>query len=149
MGKIEEGIYPVHENEFQIGTKGMASEEGDFVMPKGLENFAPSFDNGVEEYNPMENKGWLERLLTSKSWALSFTGKRVVGDPGNDYIASMVFAIGQAAYVPLIWNLPDGTVVKQKMVCSVTNNGGGDSTGIAALEFEMQSSGKPEVTPAA
>lgn len=97
----------------------------------------------------MENEGWIERLLTSKSWSISFTGKRVIGDVGNDFIANKLFAIGQGAYVPFKWTMPNGTEIKQKMVCSVTNNGGGDSTNVGALEFELQSSGKPEVTPAA
>lgn len=150
MAKVTAGIFPVHNNEFKLGLKGVDSvEEADFAMPKGLENFAPSFDNGVEEYYPMENEGWVERLLTAKSWGLSFTGKRHVGDPANDYIADMLFAIGQDANTILKWTMPNGTTIEQKMVVSVTNVGGGDSTNIGALEFELQSSGKPTVTKAA
>lgn len=149
MAKVSAGVFPVHNNEFKIGIKGMTSEpETDFKMPAGLENFSPSFDNGVEEWYPMEGEGWVERLLTAKAWAISFTGKRVIGDEANDYIAEQLFAMGAGAYVPFEWVMPNGTTIKQKMVCSVTNNGGGDSTNVGALEFELQSSGKPEVTPA-
>ena len=45
--------------------------------------------------------------------------------------------------------MPTGTVIEQEVVVSVTNNGGGDTTNVGALEFELQSTGKPTVTPAA
>lgn len=147
--RVTAGVFPVHNNEFKIGIKGPNSEEADFLMPKGLENFAPSFDNGIEEWYPMEDEGWVDRLLTSKAWAIAFTGKRVIGDPANDYIANMLFSIGQDANVPFKWIMPSGTTIEQEMVVSVTNNGGGDSTNVGALEFELQSTGKPKVTPAA
>lgn len=46
------------------------------------------------------------------------------------------------------WTFPDKTVVKfASAVINVTNVGAGDSTAVAPLEFEVQSNGKPTVTP--
>ena len=53
----------------------------------------------------------------------------------------------QAAYGYFCWNLPDGTKVSwDKAVYSVTNISAGDSTGVAPLEFEIASNGKPKIT---
>ena len=41
-------VYPVHNNVFKFGTKGLESVDGDMVMPSDLENFAPSIDGTLE-----------------------------------------------------------------------------------------------------
>lgn len=149
---VTAGVFPVHYNEFEIqvpAASSSTSQTPSFENIAGLENFQISIDNTTEEWYAMENEGWVERLLTGKAWAISFTGKRVIGDTGNDYIASKKFAIGSDAMSVFKWTLPDGTVIQQDVVIAVTNDGGGDSTNVGALEFELQSSGKPTVTPAA
>ena len=54
----EAKVYPVHNNEFKFGTKGVTSSDEDMVMPADLENFAPSIDGTVEEWYAMDAKGW-------------------------------------------------------------------------------------------
>ena len=44
---------------------------------------------------------------------------------------------------------PSGAKLEFDCVLSVTNPGGGDSTNVAGLEFEVQSDGKPTFTTAA
>lgn len=47
------------------------------------------------------------------------------------------------------WTFPDGSVVTlNQAVINVTNIGAGDSTGVAPLEFEVLSNGKPDFTEA-
>ena len=129
MAETRTGVYPVYENQFKVGaSKETATGIAD------METFGVSFDNGVEEWKPFDQGGWSRRLLTAKSVTISINGKRNVGDPGNDYIA---------------WTFPDGTLVEfEGCVFNVTNIGAGDSTGVAPLEFEALSNGKPKVTPA-
>lgn len=147
---VSAGVFPVHNNKFEIGLNGVeSSAAADFAVPAGLENFSPAFDNTIEEWYAMDDEGWASALLTGKKWAISFKGKRVIGDDANDYIAGLLFAIGQDANTILKWTMPTGTVVTQEMIVSVTNNGGGDTTNVGALEFGLQSTGKPTVTPAA
>ena len=137
------GVYPVYENQFKIGaTKESASSIAD------METFSVSFDNGVEEWKPFDQEGWTRRLLTAKSVTISINGKRNVGDAGNDYIAGLAFVNGRKAEGYLGWTFPDGTLVEfEGCVFNVTNIGAGDSTGVAPLEFEALSNGKPKVTP--
>lgn len=135
----------MYENQFKIGAdKTNASAIAD------METFSVSFDNGVEEWKPFDQGGWTRRLMTAKSVTISINGKRNVGDEGNDYIAGKAFVNGRLAEGYLGWMFPDGTTVDfEGCVFNVTNIGAGDSTGVAPLEFEALSNGRPKVTPAA
>lgn len=139
------GTYPCYENQFQFGV-----DKTNLQNIADMESFSVSIDNGIEEWNPYENKGWVSRLMTAKSISISVTGKRNVGDAGNDAIASMFMKNGRDAQGHFQWTFPDGaTVLFENAVVSVTNIGAGDSTGVAPLEFEIMSNGKPTYTPAA
>ena len=141
------GVYPCYENQFKIdtATSGAAS----FKTIADCETFSVAFDNGVEEWHPFEQEGWVRRLLTAKGVTISVTAKRNIGDDGNDFIAGLAWKNGREAEADFQWTFPDGTVVTfADAVINVTNIGSDDSTNVAPLEFEVQSNGKPAVTPA-
>ena len=51
--KKRTGVYPVYENQFKLGAaKDAATAIAD------METFSVSFDNGVEEWKPMDQEGW-------------------------------------------------------------------------------------------
>ena len=75
------GVYPVFENKFKIG----ASAESLNTIAE-MENFSVSIDGNVEEWSPMEQEGWLKRMVTGKALTISLSGKRCIGDPGNDFV---------------------------------------------------------------
>lgn len=143
------GVYPCYENQFQIDSAANGAEAS-MVSIADCETFSVSFDNGVEEWTPFDTEGWVRRLLTAKSVTIEVGAKRNVGDTGNDTVAGLTFKNGRDVERDFHWTFPDGTIVKfADAVISVTNNGGGDSTNVAPLEFSVMSNGKPEVTPAA
>lgn len=114
-----------------------------------MESFSVSFDNGVEEWKPFDQKGWTRRLMTAKSVTISVSGKRNVGDAGNDYIAGLAFKNGRDSEADFQWTFPDGTKIKFKdAVINLKDFISGDSTGVAPLSFDVMSNGKPEVVPA-
>jgi hypothetical protein len=136
------GVYPCYENQFKIG----AAKESTTSIAD-METFSVSFDNGVEEWTPFESEGWKRRLMTAKALTISVNGKRNVGDTGNDFVAGLAFKNGRNAEAYFEWDFPDGTVVAlPDAVVNVTNIGAGDSTGVAPLEFEVMSNGKPDIT---
>ena len=144
---VSSGVFPCYENQFKVDTStgGTAS----FANIADLETFEVAFDNGVEEWTPFEQEGWMRRLMTAKSVTVTVSGKRNVGDTGNDFIAGLAFKNGRDAEVDFQWTFPDGTVVVfNDAVVNVTALGSGDSTAVAPLEFEVMSNGKPTVTPA-
>ena len=141
------GVFPCYENQFQVGEAGSETVSTTIA---NCEEFTVSFDNGVEEWNPFDQKGWKARLMTSKSVTISVKGKRTLGDAGNDMIAGLAYKNGREAELDFQWTFPDNsTVLFKNAVVSVTANGSGASTNVGPLEFEVMSNGKPVYTPAA
>lgn len=147
MGR-NSGVYAVYENQFKIGTNGRNSADEAMKAVADMESFSVSFDGSTEEWSPMDQEGWVRRLMTGKGLTISINGKRNIGDAGNDYVAGLAFAIGETANSVLDWTFPDGTVVHIPCVINVTACGSGDSTNVGPLEFECLSDGKPTITPA-
>lgn len=144
MAEAKTGVYPVYENQFQVGAdKESLSNIAD------MESFSVSFDNGIEEWTPMDTEGWVRRLMTGKGIGISVSGKRNVGNTGNDYVAGKAFKNGRDAEGCFQWTFPDGTTVLfENAVFGITALGAADSTNVAPLEFDIQSNGKPTITPA-
>ena len=72
-------VFPVSDNQFKLGTSKEAA-----TMPADLETFSPSFSNGVETWTPMDAEGWQRALMTAKAVTITLSGKRNIGDTGND-----------------------------------------------------------------
>ena len=141
-------VYPVHNNVFKFGIKGLESTEENMAVPLDLENFAPSIDDTVEEWYAMEAKGWAKAAMTGKKLGFSFKGKRSVGDPANDYIAGLAWKFGQDVMTKFEWTMVSGAKLACDVVVNVTTPGGGDTTNIDTLEFEVTGYGAPTFTPA-
>lgn len=131
------GVSPVNQITFTVDGK----------VVKDAEALNISFDNGIEEWNPMDGDGWIKRLMTSKSVTISMGGKRNYGDEGNDYVAAFAFKNGRAAETEFEVTFPDGSTLTVPGLINVTSQGG-DSTAVGALEWEVQSNGKPTYTQA-
>lgn len=135
------GVFPCYEGIFTVGDSDLSIAD--------METFSISFDNGVEEWTPYSSEGWTRRLMTAKSVTISVSGKRNVGDGGNDLIASKAFKNGRDAEEDFKIHLKDGTVITfADAVINVTALEYGDATNVAPLEFDVMSNGKPTVTPA-
>lgn len=139
---VTSGVYPVYENQFQVNTSENSTAVWSDIAD--MESFSVSIDNNVEEWTPFTTEGWTRRLMTGKSITITVQGKRNIGDTGNDFIAAMYNANGQAAQADFKWTFPDGAALTlTDAVVNVTNLGAGDSTAVGPLEFEVMSNGKP------
>lgn len=140
------GVFPCYENQFKVNTSESGTASWETIAD--CETFEVSFDNGVEEWTPFESEGWVRRLMTAKNITITVSGKRNVGDAGNNFIAGLAFKNGRDAEADFQWTFKDGTVVTfEGSPINVTALGSGDSTAVAPLEFEVLSNGKPTVTP--
>lgn len=136
------GVYPVYNNKFKVGD---AKESA--TMVADAESFTVSVTNGVETWTPFDSEGWQRALMTAKAVTIAVTAKRNIGDVGNDFVANKAFVNGKEAEGYFAWEFPDGTeICWENAIYNVTNVGSGDSTGVAALEFEIISNGKPQIT---
>lgn len=143
------GVNPVNEIKFGVCTAGRKAADDVSTIAttivKDAESLSISIDGSIEEWNPMDQAGWVRRLMTSKSLSISMGGKRNYGDPGNDYVAGLALKTGQTvnSWFSIIFPNLDQLVVP--CVVNVTSLGG-DSTAIETLEWEVQSDGKPTYT---
>ncbi len=138
------GVFPVYDLDVQIAT---AKET--FVPIADLETATVTIETGVETWTPLSEGGWQRALATAKSMKIAMKGKRNVGDPGNDYIASLALKNGRDCDSALKITFPDGAVLTCPVVVAVTDFVGGDSTNVAPLAFDLNSNGKPDYKAAA
>lgn len=111
-----------------------------------MEGLTPTIDGSVEEWNPMDQHGWVRRLLTAKSFSLAMTGKRNYDDPGNNYVAGLSFKSGTNVNTVFSITFPNKDVLKFNCVVNVKTPFGGDSTAPNSLEFDILSDGEPIYT---
>ena len=106
---VSSGVFPCYENQFKVDVSNTDTPSWKTVAD--CETFEVSFDNGVEEWTPMNAEGWKRRLMTAKSITITVSGKRNIGDTGNDYVAGLAFANGRSAEGCFQWTFKDGTTV--------------------------------------
>lgn len=148
MGKFS-GVFPVYGINLEINTSGdTAGDAGTWVTIADMETASLSIETGVETWNSITEDGWQRALATAKSFTLSMNGKRCIGDPGNDYIASKAFANGRDCDSRVRVTFPDGAKFEGGVVISVTEMLG-DAVNVSPLGFDLASNGKPTYTPAA
>lgn len=149
MAENKTGVFPCYENQFKIDIKGGdGSTESNLVPIADMESFSVSIDGNIEEWKPYDQKGWTRRLATGKSIIISISGKRNVGDAGNDYVNGLALKTGAAATTVLVWTFFDGATLKIKGVVNVTEWTSGESTAVAPLAFDFMSDGKPDFNSA-
>lgn len=142
------GVYPVFDIEFKISLTGKIATHNRaaidaMVKIAEMETFEPSIDGNVEEWNPMDAKGWVRRLMTGKGFGIGLNGKRYQGDPGNDYVAGLALKTGTHCTTTAAVVFPNGDAMIFDTVVNVSRHFGGDSVNVSALEFELMSDGKP------
>lgn len=139
------GVFPVNEVTFKIDTSSETarSETPSYATIKDMESASISIDTGVETWNPLDAKGWQRALATSKSMTISMSGKRHIGDTGNDYIAGKLLKNGQGCNSTYQITFPDEKVLTVPCVIQVKTLAGADSTNVAPLEFDLISDGEP------
>lgn len=147
---IKQNVNPVNEITFGVCTTGRPTDAemktATYTVVKDAESLSISIDGSIEEWKPMDMAGWTRRLMTNKSLGISMGGKRNYGDPGNDYVANLAFKNGQDCNTTMKVTFPNGDALYIPGVINVTSMGG-ESTAIGALEWELQSDGKPTYVP--
>lgn len=147
------GVFPVNEMDFRIDkssetSRSASPSDDDYVSIADMESASISVDTGVETWNPLEAKGWQRALATAKAITISMSGKRNIGDPGNDYVASKLLKNGQACNTTYKITFPNGDTLVVPSVIQVKSVAGADSTNVAPLEVDLVSDGKPTYTEA-
>lgn len=143
------GVFPCYENQFSIDvTGGDGATAANNKTIADMESFSVAIDGNVEEWNPYDTEGWTRRLVTGKSITISVSGKRNIGDDGNDYVAGLATKTGSDCSTTVTWNFPSGAKLVIPCVVNVTEWEARDARNVAPLAFDIMSDGKPTFTPA-
>ena len=142
MATVTVGQYAISECVVKVKT-----EESTFSPIADLEDFNITIENNIETWYSISDGGWQNALLTAKALSGSFSGKRCLGDAGNDFIDSLRYQIGKAAEADFEIEFPNGDKLALTAVVGLTDLMGG-ATGVAPLSGDLTGKGKPTFTKA-
>ena len=145
MATITVGQYSVSNCKVKIKTATEPSETYSEIAD--LEEMSLSIENNVETWYSINDEGWQNALLTAKALSGSFSGKRTLGDAGNDYVEGLRYKIGKDAEADWEIDFPDGSKLEFTAVTALTDILGA-ATDVAPLSGDLTGKGKPTFTPA-
>ena len=122
--------------------------DGDFVGIADLEEVSLTIENNIETWYSIEGGGWQNALMTARALSGSFSGKRCLGDAGNDYLDSLRYVNGAEAVADWQVEFPNGAKLSFSAVVGITDVLG-SATDVAPLNGDLKGKGKPTYTPAA
>ena len=119
------------------------------VFGEGIENLAEALNEVVQQYFFFARKGYADNYVTGMAPAYTCTGRRIIGDPAQDWIFNPARKFGLMAERNTNFRLSvgqaDGTV--SQITCGVTianvTDLGGATTDGSAVSFEVRFNGKP------
>ena len=145
MATVTVGQFAVGQCDVKVKTATDPSETYSSIAD--LEEVSLTLESNTETWYSMADGGWQNGLLTGKALSGSFSGKRCLGDAGNDYIEGLKYSIGKDAEADFQINFPDGSKLEFTAVVALTDILGA-ATDVAPLSGDLTGKGKPTFTPA-
>lgn len=147
MATVTVGQYAVSECKVKVKTSAASTQPATYSEIADLEEVNLSLENNTETWYSIKDGGWQNALLTAKALTGSFSGKRTLGDAGNDYLESLRYNIGKSAEADWQIEFPDGSKLEFTAVTALTDILGA-ATDVAPLSGDLTGKGKPTFTPA-
>jgi hypothetical protein len=119
----------------------------EFAGIADLEEVSLTIENNIETWYSIEGGGWQNALMTARALTGSFSGKRCLGDAGNDYLDSLRYVNGAEAVADWQVEFPNGAKLAFNAVVGITDILG-SATDVAPLNGDLTGKGKPVYTPA-
>ena len=145
MATITVGQYSVSNCTVKIKTSSASTPVYSEIAD--LEELSLSIENNTETWYSINDGGWQNALLTGKALSGSFSGKRTLGDTGNDYLEGLRYKIGKEAEADWQIDFPDGSKLEFTAVTALTDILG-SATDVAPLSGDLTGKGKPTFTAA-
>lgn len=148
------GLMPVFGLKLEIGiafTPGSPGTWSYAELGAGIENLTEALNETNQQYHFMQDEGFARNHVTGLAPVYTLTGKRVAGDPAQDYIFSRKFALNgdRASSVRMTVTGPNGLATVTTCDCTLGNiqEWSGATTDDTSISFEIRLDGKPS-TPA-
>ena len=137
MANITIGQYSVSNCKVKVKTSGAS----------GQAVYSLSIESNTETWYSINDGGWQNALLTAKALSGSFSGKRTLGDTGNDYVEGLRYKLAKDAEADWEIDFPDGSKLEFTAVTALTDILGA-ATDVAPLSGDITCKGKPTFTAA-
>lgn len=136
----------VHVDELYIGT---AENNGTWTYAKlcaGIEGFDPAENEQNQQYFFMCGNGFAHNVVTGLAPEIVLTGRRIVGDTAQDYIAGKQWKIGEErnSSVKII---AEGQQIIADCTISAIKSFGGQALDVNQFGCTIRINGEPTVTP--
>lgn len=146
MATVTVGQYAV--SDCIVKVKTSASGQTAVYSPiADLEEMSLSIENNIETWYSINGGGWQNALMTARALTGSFSGKRTLGDTGNDFLNGLRYVDGPDAVADFEIDFPDGSNLAFTAVVGLTDIIGA-ATDVAPLSGDITGKGKPTYTPA-
>lgn len=148
-------INPVWKEKFFIGTSATSATPPVWTyaaLCAGIQGIVPSVNETVQTYHFMCGNGGADNEVTAIAPQYAVTGRRIIGDAAQDYIAGLRYALGDARKSSLkveIYNASDVLVATIVAGCTITDvvDHGGNAEDNEQFSCTIRVNGIPTVTP--
>lgn len=144
------GLLTVYNITAKLGTSQQTSAWTYEDLGAGIDNVAEALNEVVQQYFFLVDQGFARNHVTGMAPAYTFTGRRVIGDPVQEFIFGAKYGLDteRQSSIELSYVNDESATVTITCDCTICNiqEFSGASTDDSAISFEIRFDGKPEVT---
>ena len=150
-----QNLFTLYNIQASIGTSQQPSGGTWTYAPlgPGLDNVTEALNEVVQQYFFLNDGGFARNHVTGMAPAFTFTGRRVMGDPAQEYIFGNKYKLdtnrSSSFQLVVVNNSGEAPTTKTLTAdCTICNiqEWSGASTDDSAISFEIRFDGAPEVT---
>ena len=135
-------------NEVWIGTSESGGAWSYAKLCKGIESMEFNENEQNQQYFFLCGQGFAHNETTGAAPELVISGRRIVGDTAQDYVASKQFALGTNRNTS-VKIIAEGNVITCDATIGAITTFGGSTLDVNAFGCTIRLNGKPTVTDAA
>ncbi len=126
-----------------------ASAEAWAPLDDGWDNISESLNEVVQQYFFLKDKGFARNHVTGMAPAFTLTGRRIVGDPAQDYIFAAKYKLDANRETTFKLERRAADNSAETLTCPVTlcniQEFSGAATDDSAISVEIRFNGAPEI----
>lgn len=136
------------EDLFEIDTTPSGATRTWARLGKGIQSCVPATNENIDQTPYLDGNGFGNSDVIGAQLIYTATGHRVSGDPAQDFIFSLRFAIGNDRKTNFRTYDSEGNLAQGPCTIANVTIGGGDANGKKAFGCEIHINGEPTVTDA-
>lgn len=113
------------------------------LISQGITSITPSSNDTTSANSFWNDKGFQETDVTGKKISIAVKGYRVVGDPAQDFIASLFLKMGDTCRTLVRWTDQSGHVIIANCTITKVVTMGGNANAYQTFSFTIALNGKP------